>query len=170
MRLFPSQQKNEPTYNFVVPHRDPLRCPIGALAIMLHFMFDEKRLASQVAGWDWADASSWCKVCIWPIAACVHRLTSVIRSTSCLVGKSMSRCLGMVSHLDKTSVSSNKKAHLARRAIPTIMEDMGCVSGRPLTMVLMTQCLECLLTISMRLGIGSEIFDGRSMEGKYPSK
>ncbi len=29
--------------------------------------------------------------------------------------------------LDATSVSSSKKSHLARRAVPTIMEDMGFV-------------------------------------------
>jgi hypothetical protein len=29
--------------------------------------------------------------------------------------------------LDSTSISSSKKAHLARRAIPTILEDMGYV-------------------------------------------
>jgi hypothetical protein len=31
--------------------------------------------------------------------------------------------------LDATSVNSSKKAHLARRAVPTIMEDMGYVSA-----------------------------------------
>ncbi|KAH9000115.1 hypothetical protein EDB92DRAFT_1812540 [Lactarius akahatsu] len=54
--------KNEPTYNFVVPHRDPLRCPVGALVIMFHFMFDQGDLVGKIPGWDWANASSWCTV------------------------------------------------------------------------------------------------------------
>ncbi|KAF8267002.1 hypothetical protein EI94DRAFT_1731730 [Lactarius quietus] len=51
--------KNEPTYNFVVPHRDPLRCAVGALAIMLHFMFDQGGLVGKTPGWDWANALTW---------------------------------------------------------------------------------------------------------------
>jgi len=51
--------KNEPTYNFVVPHRDPLRCVVGALAIMLHFMFDQGDLVNKIPDWDWVNASSW---------------------------------------------------------------------------------------------------------------
>ena len=30
--------------------------------------------------------------------------------------------------LEQTSISSNKKAHLARRTVPTLLEDMGYVS------------------------------------------
>jgi hypothetical protein len=58
-------QKNEPTYNFG-PHYNPPKCSLGALAMMLHFVFDEKQLISRVPGWDWADTLSWRKVRMHP--------------------------------------------------------------------------------------------------------
>lgn len=54
--------KQEPDYNFVLPHRDPLRCPVVALAIFLHYVFDQEDLVSKVPGWDWSCAVSWQKV------------------------------------------------------------------------------------------------------------
>ena len=42
-------QKMEPKYSFVLPHRNPLRFPVGAVAILLHFMFDQGKLASRIA-------------------------------------------------------------------------------------------------------------------------
>ncbi|KAF8961564.1 hypothetical protein BDZ97DRAFT_1201735 [Flammula alnicola] len=54
--------KTEPKYSFVLPHRDPLRCPVGALAILLHFMFDQEDLMSRVSPWDWENAATWRKV------------------------------------------------------------------------------------------------------------
>lgn len=58
-----SLQKNEPTYNFVVPHRKILRDPVSALAILLHFTLDQADLPSKQPDWNWSDASSWCSVC-----------------------------------------------------------------------------------------------------------
>ena len=52
----------EPKYSFVLPHCNPLRCPVGAVAILLHFMFDQGKLASRIATWDWEDAATWRKV------------------------------------------------------------------------------------------------------------
>jgi hypothetical protein len=52
----------EPKYSFILPHRNPLRCPVGAVAILLHFMFDQGKLASRIATWDWEDAATWRKV------------------------------------------------------------------------------------------------------------
>ena len=57
-----TMQQNEPDYNFIIPHRDPLRCSVGALAIHLHYMFDQEGLCSRVEGWNWSQASSWRKV------------------------------------------------------------------------------------------------------------
>ena len=37
---------------------------MGALALMLHFMFDQGGLVGKVPGWDWANASSWHEVCV----------------------------------------------------------------------------------------------------------
>ncbi|KAH9008640.1 hypothetical protein EDB85DRAFT_1835586, partial [Lactarius pseudohatsudake] len=112
--------KNEPTYNFVVPHRDPLRCPVGALAIMFHFMFDQGDLVGKIPGWDWANASSWLRV--------LTNVTQVHLMFGRTVNKPLSGnglCKMYKVFLDATSVTSNKKAHLARRTVPTIMEDMG---------------------------------------------
>lgn len=55
-------QKSEPKYSFVLPHRNPLRCPVGAVAILLHFMFDQGKLASRIPTWNWEDAATWRKV------------------------------------------------------------------------------------------------------------
>jgi hypothetical protein len=55
-------QQNEPDYNFVLPHRDPFQCSVGALAILLHYMFDQESLCSHVDGWDWSCSLSWRKV------------------------------------------------------------------------------------------------------------
>ena len=55
-------QKSEPKYSFVLPHLNPLRCPVGAIAILLHFMFDQGMLASRIPTWNWEDAATWRKV------------------------------------------------------------------------------------------------------------
>ena len=72
-----SSQKQEPNYNFVLPHRNPLRCPIGALAILLHYVFDQEELISQVAEWDWSRASTWRQVCSDGYFRLMHSLTCV---------------------------------------------------------------------------------------------
>jgi hypothetical protein len=61
-------QKQEPDYNFVLPHRDPLHCPVGALAILLYFMFDQGRLMAKFPEWDWSRSATWRKVSVvaWP--------------------------------------------------------------------------------------------------------
>ena len=55
-------QKLEPKYSFVLPYCNLLRCPVGAVAILLHFMFDQGKLASRIPTWNWEDAATWCKV------------------------------------------------------------------------------------------------------------
>jgi hypothetical protein len=54
-----SFQKREPDYNFVLPHCEPLQCSIGALAILLHFVFDQEGLVAKTPGWDWSCPSTW---------------------------------------------------------------------------------------------------------------
>ena len=53
---------------------------------MLHFMFDQGGLVGKIPGWDWADALSWCGVCVAPIlmSICVL-MCAVTRSILCLV-------------------------------------------------------------------------------------
>jgi hypothetical protein len=46
----------------VLPHKDPLKCPIGALAILLHYEFDQEGLMDKVEGWDWSRSATWREV------------------------------------------------------------------------------------------------------------
>jgi hypothetical protein len=52
-------QKQGPNYNFVLPHCEPLQYSIGALAILLHFVFDQEDLCTKLPGWDWSCSSTW---------------------------------------------------------------------------------------------------------------
>ncbi|KAF8964903.1 hypothetical protein BDZ97DRAFT_1918603 [Flammula alnicola] len=104
--------KTEPTYSFTLPHRNPLRCPVGALAILLHFMFDQEKLLSHVPDWDWKNAASW-------------------RRVPLLFGRAVDRpitrdALGHMysSFLEPTSITSNKKTHLARQSLPPVLEEI----------------------------------------------
>ncbi|KAH8978212.1 hypothetical protein EDB92DRAFT_2108175 [Lactarius akahatsu] len=42
--------KQELDYNFVLPHQDPLCCPIVALAIFLYYVFDQEDLINVIFG------------------------------------------------------------------------------------------------------------------------
>jgi len=55
-------QQTEPVYSYVLPHCDPLKCPVGALAILLYCIFDQEKIIQQVAEWNWEDPSSWGQV------------------------------------------------------------------------------------------------------------
>jgi len=56
-------KQNEPDYNFVrLPHRKPMRSPVAALAIQLHYMFDQDGICSHLGDWNWSQPSSWQKV------------------------------------------------------------------------------------------------------------
>ncbi|KAH8997105.1 hypothetical protein EDB86DRAFT_2803614, partial [Lactarius hatsudake] len=107
--------KQEPDYNFVLPHRDPLRCPIVALAIFLHYVFDQEDLISKVAGWDWSCAASWRKINV------IFGKQVGEPSTGDAMRKMFSK------FLEHTSIHSEKKLHLARRTVPSLMEDMGVI-------------------------------------------
>lgn len=39
----------------LIPHKEPLQCAIGSLALVLVFMFDEENLCAKVPGWKWND-------------------------------------------------------------------------------------------------------------------
>ncbi|KAH8995285.1 hypothetical protein EDB86DRAFT_3077787 [Lactarius hatsudake] len=104
--------KQEPDYNFVLPHRDPLRCPIVALAIFLHYVFDQEDLVSKVAGWDWSCAALWRKINV------IFGKQVGEPSTGDAMRKMFSK------FLEHTSIRSEKKLHLARRTVPSLMEDV----------------------------------------------
>jgi hypothetical protein len=126
-------QKQEPDYNFALPHRNPLRCPVGALAIQLHFMFDQEGLISRVEDWDWSRPSTWRKVGAHCIS--VQRMAAyILFQVMLMFGKTVdTKCTPDAlrkmydKFLDHTTIKSQKKLHLARRTMPAIMEDMGCV-------------------------------------------
>jgi hypothetical protein len=127
--LFTQQQ--EPDYNFVLPHKNPLRCPVNALALLLHFVFDQSELTDTVEGWDWSRTSTWRKVSGASMPSRSQQLTP-LSQTRLIFG----RKIGTPSSgdtlrkmyelfLTTTTVSSSKKLHLARRTVPEVMEDMG---------------------------------------------
>ncbi|KZS99892.1 uncharacterized protein LAESUDRAFT_667384, partial [Laetiporus sulphureus 93-53] len=111
----------EPDYNFVLPHRDPLHCSIGALAILLHYIFDREKILEQVGGWNWSRASTWQKVqsyLSFQVPLLFGRKVGELCSAD-----AMQKMYKMF--LLPTSIKSAKKMHLARRTLPGIMEDMG---------------------------------------------
>ena len=90
-------QKTEPIYSYVLPHRNPLRCPVGALAILLHFMFGQENLLGCLPEWDWENSASWRQVCSCAIFQCriyAHRDTQFkIRFMSYLEGVLLTQLL-----------------------------------------------------------------------------
>lgn len=50
----------------MLPHKDPLRCPVGALAIFLHYQFDQEGLMEKIGSWDWSRSLSWREVRMTP--------------------------------------------------------------------------------------------------------
>jgi hypothetical protein len=60
--IFVTHQTLEPEYNFVLPHRDPLCCAVGAIAVLLHYIFDHQNLLGKHTDWDWSRGSTWHKV------------------------------------------------------------------------------------------------------------
>lgn len=126
-------QKQEPDYNFVLPHKDPLKCPIVALAILLHYQFDQEGLIDRIDGWDWSCAPTWRKVSdqMYPSMGSAAEVGNKVKLM-------FGRVVGQPSSgdalrkmytamLEPTTITSKKKLHLARRTMPTMMEDMGYV-------------------------------------------
>ncbi|KAG1875912.1 hypothetical protein C8R48DRAFT_768767 [Suillus tomentosus] len=105
--------KQEPDYNFVLPHKDPLKCPIGGPAISLHYQFDQEGLMSKVHGWDWSRSSTWREVKLM--------FGKHVRQPSSgdTLWKMYTTMLG------PTTITSKKKLHLACHTMPSMMEDMG---------------------------------------------
>ena len=57
-------QTVNPTYTAFIAHRNPVMCPLGAIAIYLHWLHDYYKLTEHI-DIDWAQNSSWCKVLIY---------------------------------------------------------------------------------------------------------
>jgi hypothetical protein len=86
--------------------------------MMLHFMLDQGDLISRVPGWDWGDPSSWHQVCVGLRLTCICLL---ILQVHLMFGRTVDKAMsgnGILKmykvFLDETSISSGKKAHLAR--------------------------------------------------------
>ncbi|PPR03704.1 hypothetical protein CVT24_007425 [Panaeolus cyanescens] len=105
--------KTEPVYSFALPHRDPLMCSVSALAILLHFMFDQKDLIGRVSNWNWMDSTTWQ----------THHVVFGKNVNEPMGGDGLGRMYS--SFLDFTTVNSTKKTHLARRTMPSKLEEMG---------------------------------------------
>ncbi|KAF8467011.1 hypothetical protein DFH94DRAFT_616994, partial [Russula ochroleuca] len=126
----------EPDYNFVLPHRDPLHCPVGALAILLYFMFDQGGLMAKFPEWDWSKSVTWRKASAkWPTTPDHQQhdeLTMAPFQVKLLFGRAVGKpCSGDAlrkmygKFLEPTTIKSRKKLHLARRTMPAVMEEMG---------------------------------------------
>ncbi|KAG1778557.1 hypothetical protein EV702DRAFT_1196072 [Suillus placidus] len=107
--------KQEPDYNFVLLHKDLLKCPVGALAISLHYQFDQEGLMSKVDGWDWSWSATW-------------------REVKLMFGKHVGQPLSgdalrkmYTTMLGLMTITLKKKLHLAHHMMPSMMEDMGSV-------------------------------------------
>ncbi|PPR04719.1 hypothetical protein CVT24_011841 [Panaeolus cyanescens] len=105
--------KTEPVYSFALPHRDPLMCSVSALAILLHFMFDQKDLIGCVSNWNWMEGTTWQ----------MHHVVFGKNVNEPMGGDGLGRMYS--SFLDFTTVNSTKKTHLARRTMPSKLEEMG---------------------------------------------
>ena len=115
----------------MLPNRDPLRCPVGALAVLLHYEFDQEELVMRTNGWDWSKAASWRQVSSGLSDALVAS-PPVLLQVKLLFGRKVGvPCSGSAlrkmytTFLENTTIKSHKKLHLARHTIPTLMEDMG---------------------------------------------
>jgi hypothetical protein len=124
-------QKQEPDYNFFLPHKDPLRCAVGALAIQLHYQFDQEGLAGKIKDWDWSQVSTWRNVSLFSLHWSAARLTGWCK-IKLIFGKHVGQASSgdalrkmYTNMLEPTSITTKKKLHLARRTMPTVMEDMG---------------------------------------------
>jgi len=134
--LLLAAQKQEPDYNFVLPHRDPLHCPVGALAILLYFMFDQGGLMAKFPEWDWSKSVTWRKASAkWPTTPDHQQhdeLTMAPFQVKLLFSRTVGKpCSGDAlrkmygKFLEPTTIKSRKKLHLAHRTMPAVMEEMG---------------------------------------------
>jgi len=95
-------------------------------------MFDQEDLISKVGGWDWSQAVTWRKVP--PIIRNRNRnvFNCVIQQVNLIFGKQVGESSTgdamrkmFNKFLEHTTIRSEKKLHLARRTVPSLMEDMG---------------------------------------------
>ena len=95
-------------------------------------MFDQEDFISKVGDWDWSQAVTWQKVP--PIIRSCNRnvFNCVIQQVNLIFGKQVGESSTgdamrkmFNKFLEHTTIRSEKKLHLARRTVPSLMEDMG---------------------------------------------
>ncbi|THH15033.1 hypothetical protein EUX98_g9527 [Antrodiella citrinella] len=103
-----------PNYNFILPHKDPLRCAVSSLALLLWYVFDFSNLIGNVkTPWDWSLRSTWSQVKL---------LFGRNVGEDCKIETVRKMYETM---LKPTTIKSTRKTHLARKTMPAVMEDMG---------------------------------------------
>jgi hypothetical protein len=123
-------QTQEPDYNFVLPHRNPLQCSIRALALLLHYIFDQQGILEKLGEWDWYQGSTWHKVNfsplrLWPLFNLPYQITLLFgRKVGEPCNTDTLRKMYKV-FLKHSTVKSKRILHLLRKVVPTQMEDMG---------------------------------------------
>ncbi|KAF9031193.1 hypothetical protein BDZ89DRAFT_1064031 [Hymenopellis radicata] len=105
-----------PVYTVFVAHRDAESCPLGALAIYLHYLLDYYRLGDKMEI-DWTRNRDWRQVRV------LHASTPTIPyNESCMYNLYKGT-------LERAEVVSHSKVHLARHLLPYKQEQMGVDSN-----------------------------------------
>ena len=69
-----------------------MRCPVGALAILLHFMFDQEDLLGCLPEWDWENPASWRRVCRLCYFYATESKLKCLKLGPCAIWKARSSC------------------------------------------------------------------------------
>ncbi|KAF9018376.1 hypothetical protein BDZ89DRAFT_1073960 [Hymenopellis radicata] len=105
-----------PVYTVFVAHRDAESCPLGALAIYLHYLLDYYRLGDKMEI-DWTRNRDWRQVRV------LHASTPTIPyNESCMYNLYKGT-------LERAEVVLHSKVHLARHLLPYKQEQMGVDSN-----------------------------------------
>ncbi|KAF9018420.1 hypothetical protein BDZ89DRAFT_960176 [Hymenopellis radicata] len=105
-------QSINPVYTVFVAHRDAESCPLGALAIYLHYLLDHYRLSEKMEI-DWTRNRDWRQVRVLHASA-----PTIPYNESCMYNLYKGT-------LERAKVVSRSKVHLARHLLPYKQEQMG---------------------------------------------
>ncbi|KIM75214.1 hypothetical protein PILCRDRAFT_49321, partial [Piloderma croceum F 1598] len=106
-----------PTYTAFIAHRNPIMCPMGAIAIYLHWLHDYYKLAEHV-DIDWAQNSSWRKA----------RFVFGASPTKLYTDSSLYNLYGHA--YKQAGFESSMKAHYARHMLGYRQARLGSVKSR----------------------------------------
>jgi hypothetical protein len=70
-------QTINPVYSTLVAHKDPTKCPLGALAFYFHWLYDEYGLTEKM-DIDWSVNKSWRGVSNYPASSASPESAGII--------------------------------------------------------------------------------------------